>query len=518
MGNKASKTNKNDTDDKEITKNNDGILLSDKYEYMYAKRRCMYRSEQLEISPKECQEIKRLQSNENEMKFDPYKQILNLSDNKPVKIIIDTDIGTDIDDVFTLLLLSHLKKEDVELLGITTNYRPTVLRKYIAESILKQTNNNGINDLSSVPVIAGNCYLCGTHRPFFYAGNEGKGLGIDETDDKLMKKYWANFDNENAEDFIYEQINKYPKQITIISIGIPTNIGNLITKYGKDKIESLVGHIVVMGGGSIIDKRGGIDMKGIGKYSDDPSKWKTKHDKLDLKDDIKQEFDLPENVEQGLKWISDKNEIKKGKKVIHLYPNHNLSGDTLASVILFSLNCPISLIPHHITRQNMLKGRCIETLLHLATKCDIDKQIYEDNENGICACLMREWFRVRRGQRCQCLHDPLTLYEAIYCTQTNKDNDNDNENDNKNDNDSDFELEKESCLKYCNGNIICHSWAGFITFVPDPNGPHRFAYKCINPTKWIKWCGDTMIKNVSQENITNDAGNYNELMNTYGNK
>eukprot|EP01084_Bolivina_argentea_P004107 7774_1 len=513
MGNEKSK-NSNVKSDEE----NDGVLLNKKYKYIYGKRRCQYRTEQLEISPDEVDLITKLQKNDD-MKYDPYKQILSLSNNKPVKIIIDTDIGTDIDDVFTLLLLSHLPKEDVQILGITTNYRPTILRKHIAESILKQTKNNS-NDLSSIPVIAGNCYLCGTHRPFYYAGNEGKGLGFDEKDNELMKKLWYNSDSEEAEDFIYQQLCKYPKEITIISIGIPTNIGNLINKYGKDKMESLIGHIVVMGGGSIMDRRGAIEMKGYGKYSgNNCNKWKTKWDNQN--EEIKIEFnDLPNGVWNAIKWCTPNELNKKNEKknVIHLYPNHNLSGDTLASVMMFQLKCPISLIPHHITRKHMLKGKAIETLLLLATKSDIKKKIYEDNENGICACLMREWFRVRRGQRCQCLHDPLTLYEAIYCKEA-MDKGNDVMDENKdNDGEDDFELEKESCLRYCNGTIVVHEWAAFVTFVPDKNGPHRFAYKVINPEKWMKWCGDTMIKNVSQENVTENAGDYKKIMNTYGEK
>jgi inosine-uridine nucleoside N-ribohydrolase len=39
---------------------------------------------------------------------------------KPVKLIFDTDIGTDIDDSLALLALLNLPKEDVELIGITT--------------------------------------------------------------------------------------------------------------------------------------------------------------------------------------------------------------------------------------------------------------------------------------------------------------------------------------------------------------------------------------------------------------
>lgn len=500
----------NETNEKNETQD-DGILLSSEYDYMYAKRRCIYRAEQLEISPNEIQQIKALQCN-TEMKYDPYTQITNLSKNgEAMKIIIDTDIGTDIDDVLTLLLLSHLPKSDVDVLGVTTNYRPTVLRKHITERILNQTKQND-HDLSSVPVIAGNCYLCGTHRPFFYAGNEGEGLGLDPNDSELMNRLWGNIQSENAEDFIYHQLTKYPQQITIISIGIPTNIGNLVQKYGAQKIESLIGHLVVMGGGNIMNQRAGFDHGGIGKFvGNQPTKWRSKQD-LVKGDEIKEmehPFALPVDNEQAIQWMKEQNlnhrndadtettesaESRNTRNVIHLFPNHNLSGDTLASVMMFGLKCPISVIPHHITQQNILRGKTIETLLKLAELSDTEKEQYVDRENGICGVLLREWFRVRHGQRSQCLHDPLTLYEALYCQRGGDAEEAD-----------DFVLQKESCLRYVSGTFVCHEWAAFLTFVPDSQGPHRLAIECKNPTKWVKWCGDTMINNVSKGNMSDDS-------------
>ena len=50
--------------DKDVDTINDGILLSSEYDYLYAKRRCLYRSEQMEMSPDELQQIKALQQTE----------------------------------------------------------------------------------------------------------------------------------------------------------------------------------------------------------------------------------------------------------------------------------------------------------------------------------------------------------------------------------------------------------------------------------------------------------------------
>jgi len=45
---------------------------------------------------------------------------------KPIKVIFDTDIGSNIDDAFALLLLLHFPKSDAKLLGVTTEYGTSV--------------------------------------------------------------------------------------------------------------------------------------------------------------------------------------------------------------------------------------------------------------------------------------------------------------------------------------------------------------------------------------------------------
>ena len=66
-----------------------------------------------------------------------------------MKILFDTDIGSDIDDALALLLL--LRIPDVELIGVTTVYGCTDIRAKVAKKILDAAQR-------SVPVISG----CGT--------------------------------------------------------------------------------------------------------------------------------------------------------------------------------------------------------------------------------------------------------------------------------------------------------------------------------------------------------------------
>ena len=57
-----------------------------------------------------------------------------------MKVLLDTDIGFDIDDELAVLLLLHLR--EVELLGITTVYGNVALRAKIASEILRATNKS----------------------------------------------------------------------------------------------------------------------------------------------------------------------------------------------------------------------------------------------------------------------------------------------------------------------------------------------------------------------------------------
>ena len=62
----------------------------------------------------------------------------------------------------------------MELLGVTTTSHPTLLRKVVVERLLAAAGGR----FADVPVVAGSSFVCGTHRPHFLQGNEGKGLGL----------------------------------------------------------------------------------------------------------------------------------------------------------------------------------------------------------------------------------------------------------------------------------------------------------------------------------------------------
>src|SRR5471032_3523582 len=58
------------------------------------------------------------------------------------KVIVDMDIGDDIDDSFALSLL--LQSPDIEIVGITTAWGDTALRGRLLERLLRETGHAGI--------------------------------------------------------------------------------------------------------------------------------------------------------------------------------------------------------------------------------------------------------------------------------------------------------------------------------------------------------------------------------------
>jgi purine nucleosidase len=143
----------------------------------------------------------------------------------PEKVIIDTDIGDDIDDAFAIALA--LKSPELEILGIATTFGDTEGRAKIVDRLLGEAGR------SDIPVLAG--------------------APTKTTNVMNQKRYgegghFARASHPDAADFILEQIRRYPGQITLIAIGPLMNVGALID---KDPATFLKLKRVVMMGGSI---------------------------------------------------------------------------------------------------------------------------------------------------------------------------------------------------------------------------------------------------------------------------
>ena len=139
-----------------------------------------------------------------------------------IKIILDTDIGDDIDDAYALACLATVP--ECKLLGVTTTYGQTEQRAQIAGKLLK------VMGRMDVPVYAGRASKHDIGRQYQWA-----------------KSYsGANIKKTPAVEFLKRAIEKEPGQVTILAIGSLTNIGELVTKYPN--VVPQIKRIVIMGG------------------------------------------------------------------------------------------------------------------------------------------------------------------------------------------------------------------------------------------------------------------------------
>lgn len=141
----------------------------------------------------------------------------------PTKIIIDSDIGDDVDDVFAIGLA--LTSPEVEILGISSAWGDTQLRARMIDRVLIETNR------TEIPVGVG--IATQTKTPFSQAA-WAKGGNI------------AQKSHPNAVDFLLDQIKKDPGNITLVAIGPLTNIGAAIDRDPANFKK--LNRVVIMGG------------------------------------------------------------------------------------------------------------------------------------------------------------------------------------------------------------------------------------------------------------------------------
>jgi purine nucleosidase len=126
------------------------------------------------------------------------------------KIIIDTDIGTDIDDAFAIALA--LRSPELDIVGISTDSGDTEARAKILDRMLGEVGRQ------EIPVAVGNSTVL------------DPALGGSSLSQKRYGEsgHFARATHPKAVDFILDQIRRYPGQITLVAIGPMPNIGALI--------------------------------------------------------------------------------------------------------------------------------------------------------------------------------------------------------------------------------------------------------------------------------------------------
>src|SRR5450631_1461441 len=139
------------------------------------------------------------------------------------KVIIDTDIGDDIDDAFALGLA--LRSPELQILGVTTTFGDTELRAKLADRFLGEVGRAEIPVMAGAPTHATNVF---TQRRYAEGG------------------HFAKASHGDAVDFLLAQIRRYPNEITLIGIGPLVNVGAAIDRDAATfrKLK----RVVIMGG------------------------------------------------------------------------------------------------------------------------------------------------------------------------------------------------------------------------------------------------------------------------------
>jgi len=132
----------------------------------------------------------------------------------PTKLILDTDIGTDVDDAWALALC--LASREIDLVGVTLVYGDLDVRSRIA---LKMLHLAGRAD---VPVFKGLSTPMTDGVDIYWAGHEGS-----DTDFSDISGLSA---RDGAVEFILDTVSEHPGEVAICSIGPLTNIAEAIRR------------------------------------------------------------------------------------------------------------------------------------------------------------------------------------------------------------------------------------------------------------------------------------------------
>ena len=140
------------------------------------------------------------------------------------KIIIDSDIGDDIDDAFAVGLA--LSSPEFEILGVSASFGDTVARARMFDRMLGELGRSDIPVAMGAPAAVNlNAF---TQRRYAEGGTV------------------TARPHPNAVDFVLGQARKYPGQVTLVAIGPLPNVGAMIDK--DPAAFKLLKQVVIMGG------------------------------------------------------------------------------------------------------------------------------------------------------------------------------------------------------------------------------------------------------------------------------
>lgn len=151
----------------------------------------------------------------------------------PHYIILDTDIGSDVDDALALSLI--LGSPEAELLGVTTVYGDTLLRARLAKRFGSLAGREiAVYQGIGTPI---------SGREVWWPGHEGtlhNGLENEPVE------------QEDAVSFLTRQVSERPGEIDVVAIGPLTNIAAALAS--DPNFARNVRHLWIMGGGFGMDE------------------------------------------------------------------------------------------------------------------------------------------------------------------------------------------------------------------------------------------------------------------------
>lgn len=153
----------------------------------------------------------------------------------PQPVIIDADVGDDIDDAFAVALA--LQTPSFHILGISTAYGDTTLRAHLFSRLFAETGHSNIPIAVGIPT---------------------------QSKTSFTQAAYAKADTHptpslHAVDFLLSQAKQHPGQVTLIALGPLVNIGAAIDRdpEGFRKLK----RVVVMGGSIHLGYNDGNDSK-----------------------------------------------------------------------------------------------------------------------------------------------------------------------------------------------------------------------------------------------------------------
>lgn len=147
-------------------------------------------------------------------------------------VLLDTDIGDDIDDALALALV--LRSPEIDLIGVTTVFGDTRLRARLAKHVLR------IYERNDIPVAAGiSTPILFRHPP---SGVPQAAILTSGAEQPISTR--------SGPDFIIEQALAHSGRLTLLCIGPLTNVATALLK--EPRLFMTIRKIVMMGGSSSI--------------------------------------------------------------------------------------------------------------------------------------------------------------------------------------------------------------------------------------------------------------------------